>query len=139
MSHRLAAWAFLIALSPFGGLSADEAKLRSGLYLINFRLELPHLENYADDQTTVICVGQDVLPVPLLSQRDLFVGCRVENVQQHSERLKYNIVCDGRGAARATASYVLAPGEFGGRITIIQGAKNMTMTEVQKGRRIGSC
>jgi hypothetical protein len=31
------------------------------------------------------------------------------------------------------------PGAFEGRIAMVMGGKNMTMTEVQSGRRVGGC
>jgi hypothetical protein len=54
-------------------------------------------------------------------------------------RLEYDIVCAGRDAPRAKAIYTLAPAELRGRISITMGAKNMTMTEVQIGHRLGNC
>jgi hypothetical protein len=35
--------------------------------------------------------------------------------------------------------YELSPNAFNGRVAMVMGAKNMTMTEVQHGRRIGEC
>jgi hypothetical protein len=54
-------------------------------------------------------------------------------------KLEYDIVCPGRGAAKGHASYVVSDGTFAGRVAMVLGAKNMTMTEVQQGRRIGNC
>jgi hypothetical protein len=53
--------------------------------------------------------------------------------------LSFDILCDGRGAARARAVYTLMPRGFEGRIAMVMGGKNMTMTEVQAGHRVGSC
>jgi hypothetical protein len=41
--------------------------------------------------------------------------------------------------AKARADYTLSADRFEGRIFIVLGAKNMTMTEVQAGRRVGAC
>ncbi len=144
MRLRQAIWAVLIAVLPGNAVLADKASLEDGLYEVHFRLELPHLEKYAIDQKTTICVDQGTPqwhdpPVPLLSQNDIFETCRIENVRKDSAGFSYEIVCPGRGSARAIADYVTTPNQFKSRVSIMQGAKNMTMTEVQSGRRIGSC
>ncbi|HSA80343.1 MAG TPA: DUF3617 family protein, partial [Geminicoccaceae bacterium] len=65
--------------------------------------------------------------------------CPARNVRREGATLSFDILCDGRGAAKAHAVYTLKPGAFAGRIAMVMGGKNMTMTEVQAGRRIGSC
>ena len=44
-----------------------------------------------------------------------------------------------RGSARGHALYELSTDAFTGRIAMVMGAKNMTMTEVQHAHRIGEC
>jgi hypothetical protein len=144
MIHRQTIWAVLIALIPPGEPLADELQLENGLYEVHFRLELPHLEQYAIDRKTTVCVDRGKLqwqdlPIPLLSQNDIFSACRIENLEQASAGFSYDILCHGRGSGRATATYVTAPDTFKSRISIVQGAKNMTMTEIQHGRRLGDC
>ena len=133
----------------FVALSADTAHaeqlpLEGGLYEITSRLELPHLERWAIDQTVSICLPNGTrmrsdFPLPVLAANNAFAGCLAENVQRTGASLEYDIVCSGRGASRAKAIYTLAPGEFRGRISMTMGAKNMTMTEVQIGHRLGGC
>ncbi len=60
-------------------------------------------------------------------------------VERDGDALRFAIACEGRGAARASAVYRLLPEAFEGRIAMVMGGKNMTMTEVQSGRRIGPC
>ncbi len=140
MNFRHLLWAASLVL-PFGGeLLADAPSLENGLYEVRFRLELPHLETFATDREATICIdGRDEPPVPLLSQKDIFSGCRIDDVRRNEAGFGYDILCPGRGAARATAAYATEPGGFRSRIAIVQGAKNMTMTEVQHGRRVGDC
>ena len=64
---------------------------------------------------------------------------RGQDVHQDESSLTFDIVCAGRDAAKAKATYTFAPGGFHARIAMTMGAKNMTTTEVQTGRRIGSC
>ena len=134
----------LITLALASDLLAAEVPIRDGLYEVHFRLELPHLETHAVDQETTICLDQNEPrrrgpPLPLLSQNDIFSGCRIENPRRNEAGFSYDIACEGRGRARATAVYRFSADAFSGRISITQGAKNMTMTEVQRGRRLGPC
>jgi hypothetical protein len=144
MSFRLTACLSLIALVLAGDLLAAEIPIEDGLYEVQFRLELPHLETHAVDQKTTICIDKGSPrrhgpPLPLLSQSEIFSGCRIENIRQSEAGFSYDIACEGRGAARAIAVYAFSADAFSSRISITQGAKNMTMTEVQRGRRLGRC
>ncbi len=144
MRFRRMAWIALITASASHAAQAEGLQLEDGLYEVQFRLELPHLETHAVDRSATICIDQAVLdqhlpPVPLLSQNDIFADCEIENVQHAQDGFSYDITCGGRGSAKATATYVTTPGRFKSRIAIIQGAKNMTMTEVQHARRLGTC
>jgi hypothetical protein len=116
---------------------------QTGSYEITARLELPHLERWGVDKTTVICLppllNDDKLPIPIVSANNPFTKCSVANLMTQTPKLEYDIVCPGRGAAKGHAIYILSDGAFSGRVAMVLGAKNMTMTEVQQGRRIGNC
>jgi hypothetical protein len=107
-----------------------------GLYAITARLELPHVERWAVDRTRVMCLNG--LPVPVIAGTGL-AGCAAADVEVRDGRFSYSIVCPGRDGSRAAARYRLGPDGFRGRVAIVMGAKNMTMTEVQVGRRLGAC
>jgi hypothetical protein len=117
--------------------------LEDGAYEVNVRLELPHIEQWAAGQKTTICLPRpqttSSLPLPVLSANNPLANCPATNVERMGNELTFSIICDGRGAARAHAVYALSPREFKGRILMIMGGKNMVMTEVQTGRRIGEC
>jgi hypothetical protein len=115
--------------------------LPSGLYEVRFRLELPHLERWATEEVEIVCLPAEggTAPIPVLSGNMPFSGCPARNLVQDGQSLTYEIACEGRETARARASYVLLPKQFSGRIAVTLGGKNMTMTEIQKGRRVGSC
>jgi hypothetical protein len=111
-----------------------------GLYAITARLELPHLERWAVDRTRLACLADPArLPLPVLNAGTGLSGCPAEQVHRAGQRLSYRIVCPGRAAARAVARYELEAQGFRGRIAIVMGGKNMTMTEVQTARRLGGC
>jgi hypothetical protein len=116
---------------------------QTGSYEITARLELPHLERWAVDKTTIICLPPSLdnakLPIPIVSANNPFAKCSVANLMTQTPKLEYDIVCPGRGAAKGHAIYLIADDTFAGRVAMVLGAKNMTMTEVQHGRRIGNC
>src|SRR5215471_1048730 len=116
---------------------------QSGSYEITARLELPHLERWAVDKKTIICLpislNDDELPIPIVSANNPFAKCSSANLTIKTAKLEYDIACPGRGAAKGHAVYLLSDDTFSGRVAMVLGAKNMTMTEVQQGRRIGNC
>jgi len=128
-----------------GSAQADpeQAVMQGGSYEVTFRLEIPHVENWAVDKTRTICVptasGAGDVALPVLSGNNPLATCPVHNIRREGTMLRFDIACPGRNAARATAVYTLMPHAFKGRIAMVMGAKNMTMTEVQVGHRIGSC
>jgi hypothetical protein len=117
--------------------------LQEGAYEVRVRLELPNVVNYAATSTTTICLpygdGENGAPFPVLSSNNPLGKCPASNVERDGATLRFDIVCEGRGAAMARAVYTLMPRAFEGRIAMVMGGKNMTMTEVQAGRRVGSC
>jgi hypothetical protein len=133
--------AIFFSTGPAGGAEAGETgRLRGGSYEITYRLELPHLERWAIERQRTVCIADTPEPVlPVLSPNTPFATCRTQNWRRDGAWLSYDIICDGRASARAHAAYRHGPDAFTGRIAMVMGAKNMTMTEVQSGRRAGSC
>jgi hypothetical protein len=134
---------FFNVLAGIAMAEGPEAPLQAGVYEITYSLELPHLESWAIEKTTTICVRDAKRagspPLPVLSDNTPFTDCVTEHVLLDGANLSYDIVCSGRDSAKAHAAYTIAPGAFSGRVAMVMGAKNMTMTEVQVGRRRGSC
>jgi hypothetical protein len=116
---------------------------QTGSYEITARLELPNLERWAVDKTAIICVppalNNNEVPIPIVSANNPYAKCSAKNLTVQSNKLEYDIVCPGRGAAKGHAIYILSNDTFSGRVAMVLGAKNMTMTEVQQARRIGNC
>ena len=142
MSIHLASTISLLLILGAGPVAAEPV-IGAGLYEVSYRLELPHLERYAMTRKKTVCIGDSrkpaVLPLPIFGDNDAFSDCAVVNRQSGQRFLSYNIVCPGRAAEKATATYRFARGGFHGRVEMVLGAKNMTMTEVQSGRRLQSC
>ena len=133
----------LAAATLAGVAHADPLPAQGGWYEVAFRLELPHLERWALARTRLVCVpeAEGRLPEPflVLSDNHPFAACPVRHLQRQGAEMTFELACEGRAAARAQAAYTIAPGTFSGRIAMTMGAKNMTMTEVQTGRRVGGC
>jgi hypothetical protein len=130
-------------MPPIGQAAADRLLSRGGLYEVTSRLELPHLERWAIEKKTRLCLfirdENDAIPLPVLSGNNPFAKCSAANFTTDNGTFQYDIVCPGRDAAKAHATYELALDKFAGRIAMIMGAKNMTMTEVQHAQRVGNC
>jgi len=131
----------LLAAAIASVARAEPVVLQDGAYEVRVRLELPNV-NWAAARTTTICLpyrSETRAPLPVLSSNNPLAACPASNVQRDGATLRFDILCEGRGAAWAHAVYTLEPDAFAGRIAMTMGGKNMTMTEVQSGRRIGGC
>jgi hypothetical protein len=136
----------VILAGLFSGAAAAEetqALLQAGAYEVKVRLEIPNVVNWTADKIETICVADAPAatrpPLPVLSDNNPFADCPARNVQREGRTLSFEIVCEGLNMAKARAAYTLSADRFEGRIGIVLGAKNMTMTEVQTGRRVGAC
>lgn len=108
-----------------------------GLYEVAVRLELPHVA--ASPETWVrLCLGADFVP-RVLSGNNPLAACPVADLARDAAGVRFTIRCPGGNAARAEGAFVTGPDTFRGRIAMTMGGKNMTMTEVQDGRRLGPC
>jgi Protein of unknown function (DUF3617) len=132
----------------FGGVLAgaaqaasDGALLQDGAYEVRVRLELPNVIAGTATETMTICLphAENGAPFPVLSRNNPLARCPASNLERDGASLRFAILCEGRGAAFARAAYKLMPDAFEGRIAMVMGGKNMTMTEVQSGRRVGDC
>jgi hypothetical protein len=143
LARAISAIVLVAMLAGAAHAGREEALLQGGSYEVEVRVELPNVANWAASKTTTICIpyvgGANDAPLPVLSGNNPLAKCPAKNIQRHGTTLSFDIVCDGRNAARARAVYTLMPREFRGRIAMVMGGKNMTMTERQLGRRVGSC
>lgn len=122
---------------------AGDAWLKDGAYEMVTRLELPHLERYAVDSLHRVCFAggraTEAIPTPVESANHPFASCAAVHIEQDVGSIEYDIACPGRDSARAHASYHATDEGFAGRVAMVMGAKNMTMTEVARARRLGPC
>lgn len=131
--HRLAA---AVALAATAAARADEP-LRAGAYEVDWRMELPYVDAGEGGTATVCLDGTGVFPV--LSANNPLARCPVRDMRREGREISFEIVCPGGGAAKASARFNARGDAFDGRIAMTMGGKNMTMTESQRGRRLGDC
>jgi hypothetical protein len=133
----------MAATPVLGETRIDEAALPAGSYAITTRLELPHLERWAIDKTTTICLSGHAasgqIPIPVMSDNNPYAACTAANLVIDHGKLDYDVLCPGRGSAKAHATYLLGADHFAGRVAMVMGGKNMTMVEVQHAQRVGDC
>jgi hypothetical protein len=123
-------------------VASAAAALEPGEYEVSVRLDLPHVDSAAASRTARVCVtagGNDTHGLTVLSVNHPFVGCTASDIREDGGTLMFDIVCPGPNAAAASARYTFREQDFDGTIAMKMGAKNMTMTERQHGRRTGEC
>lgn len=140
MSNTRLLSAVLLCLASSAG--AGEPALR-GAFAVEAVLQIPNIYSPPWKATRYVCLNPGkrdaLLPIPVLSPNNPFAACHAERIVQTDTELRYHIVCPGRGAARAEARYTLSADGFRGYVAMVLGAKNMTLTEIQVGRRLGEC
>ena len=139
MRRTLAA---LIIVAPFQSPSRAETSLKEGAYEIEVTLELPHVFDTSTRKIERLCLGGGqsmTLGLSVLSNNNPLGQCPVSNVQSSTGTLSFDVACQGVNAASGHALYEIMPEHFRGHIEMKMGGKNMTMTEIQVGHRIGAC
>src|SRR5258708_36882048 len=103
-----------IMRQSIGRVAADPLlSLSGGLYEVTSSLELPHLERWAIDKKTRICLfsheENDAIPLPVLSGNNPFATCSAANLTTENRTFQYDIDCPGRDAAKPHAIVELGP------------------------------
>src|SRR5262245_55194656 len=142
-SMTIVALVMASSAAPLGLAAAESVRLQPGLYEVDVRLELPHLEYTTTSRLKTLCltsVGVGGNPgFAVLSENNPLAGCPISNVHYGDVHVTFDILCEGSNMGRGFAAFTLGPDRFAGRIAMKMGGKNMTMTEVQRGRRVGNC
>src|SRR5437660_12550131 len=78
-------------------LQPGSAALPDGAYEVVSRLELPHVERWAIDQITTVCIMASEraggVPIPVLSANNPFAECAATNFVASGTSVEYDIVC----------------------------------------------
>jgi hypothetical protein len=131
----------MVAMAAVGS-HAEELSLTPGLYQVEVRLSLPNVDNVAPPSIFTRCLA----PVDLQSGQAFFVlsdnplkQCELLDYRAASDTAFYRIACAGPNRGTAVAVFDTTPTTYHGTIKMNMGGKNMTMTEIQAGRRIAEC
>ena len=133
---------FLIAFIPPQISASADTVLRAGAYEIEVRLELPYVLDTNTRKIERVCLNSNksmIFGLAVLSDNNPLSKCSASNAVVAVDTLSFDINCPGVNSAHGHASYFIASNNFRGRIEMKMGGKNMTMTEVQVGHRVGSC
>jgi hypothetical protein len=134
-----AAAAGLGLIAALSSAAPDEA-LAPGSYEVRHRLELPHVASNEEAVSVVCLYGVGAATgFPVLSANNPLSRCPAANVRREADEVSFEIVCPGGNAAKAFGLFRLTNGGFEGRIAMNMGGKNMTMAEIQRGRRVADC
>ncbi|HMN38329.1 MAG TPA: DUF3617 family protein [Hyphomicrobium sp.] len=134
-------WAVILLILCMSQVRASD-QVFAGLYEVDVSLELPHVLDAATRKTTTLCLNEDegtAFGLAVLSDNNPLANCPVSAILRQGNAVSFDIICPGVNAAQGHAAYRLAQTNFEGRIEMKMGGKNMTMTEVQSGRRIADC
>jgi len=124
------------------GSAAAESPLLPGLYEVEVRISLPNVQDVARPLLVTRCITPDDAD----SGRAFFVlsdnplkRCNLVDFEAASGKASYRIECPGPNRGHAIASFELGKTAYRGTINMNMGGKNMTMAEVQAGKRAGDC
>ena len=127
----------------FDVVAAAETALQPGLYEVTFTLEMPNvIATGVGPGTLRRCVTADDLRTGnafgVLGDNPIR-ACPLKDYAISNDRVQYRIECAGPNTPFATGAFELAATSYRGVITMNMGGKNMTMSERQRGRRVGAC
>jgi hypothetical protein len=133
----------VVALWSLAAPASADALLQPGLYDIELRVELPNLGDALPPKHIQRCMEKAEAAnsggFVVLMENNALANCPVSDHKSDGNRVTFQIKCPGGNSAKATAVFDLAGERFEGRITMNMGGKNMTMSEVQRGARVGGC
>jgi hypothetical protein len=131
----------IAALAAIGPAAANPF-LTPGLYQVEVRIALPNVQDAAAPVVVTRCIS----PADLESGQAFFVlsenplrNCDLLDYQATDGAASYRIACPGPNRGRALAVFETKVTTYRGSIEMNMGAKNMTMSETQVGKRIGDC
>lgn len=129
------------ALAATGSVAADPL-LAPGLYQVEVRIALPNVQDAAAPFVVTRCVRPADLEsgdaFSILSKNPLRT-CDLLDYQATDGAVSYRIACPGPNKGSAVAVFQTTATTYRGSIQMNMGGKNMTMSEMQAGTRIGNC
>ncbi len=122
---------------------AEDVVLEPGMYEVTVTLELPNVVATGVGPSTLrrCLTAEDMRSgnaFGVLGDNPLR-ACPLKDYTASNNRALYRIECPGPNAPFAAGVFDLAKASYRGVITMNMGGKNMTMSERQRGRRVGAC
>jgi hypothetical protein len=125
-----------------------EIEVPPGEYELITNIVLPNLPDYLTRSTIrkVRCLQR--LPASdlfTILEHPSFSGCSFasseakQQISDHATSYAYRLTCENRDAATGTAIISVDQSRLFAKLNIKMGAKNMTMTQFLKAKRIGPC
>jgi hypothetical protein len=140
--HTVIARASLIVALAATGSGAADPLLTPGLYQVEVRIALPNVQDVAAPIVLTRCVSLADLKsgqaFSVLSDNPL-KNCDLLDYQATADTATYRIVCPGPNMGSAAAVFETTRTTYRGSIKMNMGGKNMTMSEMQVGRRVADC
>ena len=140
--RTLIAGASVVGALAATGAGAADSLLTPGLYQVEIRIALPNVQDVAAPMVLIRCVS----PADLKSGQAFFVlsdnpikNCALLDYEVTADTAIYRIACPGPNRGSAVAVFVTTGTAYRGSIKMNMGGKNMTMSEMQTGKRIGDC
>ena len=131
-----------VCVSPTAWSDAPDPLLKPGLYQVEVRIGLPNVQ----DTVAPIVLTRCVRPTDLRSGQAFFVlsdnplkNCELLDYEVTADTAVYRIACPGPNRGSAVAVFDFSSAAYHGNIKMNMGAKNMTMSETQAGKRVGDC
>ncbi len=138
----LTALTSVIAALAATGPTAANPFLSPGLYQVEVRITLPNVQDVAAPVVVTRCVSPADLEsgeaFSILSKNPLR-NCGLLDYLVNGGAVSYRIACPGPNRGMAVAVFETTATTYRGSIKMNMGGKNMTMSETQVGKRIGSC
>jgi hypothetical protein len=113
-----------------------------GLYRIEVRIVLPNVRESTQPMIVIRCIDSSAFQsgraFSILSENPL-AQCNTLDYAINAGTASYRIACPGPNRGTAVAVFHTTSTAYRGSIDMDLGGKNMTMSETQSARRIGSC
>lgn len=139
-SHAVRACAAAALL--LGAAAQAAPALTPGLYRIEVHIALPNVPHVAAPLVVIRCLSSADLESGqaffVLSDNPL-ARCDLLDYQWGEGLVTYRIDCRGPNRGSAQAAFQTTDMSYRGSIRMNMGGKNMTLSETQAGRKIGSC
>jgi hypothetical protein len=136
------AGAISVLMAIESGAANSMPLLIPGEYEVEVRISLPNVRDAAAPLLLTRCIS----PADLESGQAFFVlsdnplkNCDLLDYKAESSEAVYRITCPGPNRGSAVAVFEIKDVAYHGVINMNMGGKNMTMTEMQAGKRIGDC